>query len=654
MDPYYQPQRAAAPAPGMMGPPPPRAPKAVRRLAEALAKSLPDVPIYTGPSQSFQDERQRQMWADAERATQEAAWAENEKNAASRRGKAETDEADGVVAAEADEGKEQEGEEEEEEEEEEESEEEEEEGEEDDGEEEEVVVVDGGPPSPSGPFLEPGREEAEEGGYGVEEVVESEGDGSEAEGEGAEGEGAEGEGAEGEGAEVAFNAAVRRYNLAVAPPEEPAAMRPLLPRMAESESASATNGKRLYDAWTELSRALRRTDPRATPPGVRAALRELLHPRFVAFVERQFDAWQERFGAAVPEPTQGAAAAAAAAAASGPPGPRQLPRDPDADFLATLAGADQSAGLRAAGDGKGMAAAAHQQRLQHLGRTHRAAAASGVMATLVHFLHRYARVRDLAVRTHGPRVARILPDVRPALQSRVTAAQLLHSTGFWRALRKPFELGDRRLRRAMRAGSLRAEEDGAEAAAAAASDPEAEIRTLANDVAYLLELRDAALASGIGPAEEGPQPPQSAGRRARGAPRSSPAAGAAEEAAVPKAKRARSRRNSSLPLRGPEGGGSVGRRAEGEGGGSVGRRAEGEGGSVGRRAEGEGGRAAAREEAAVYPVEAIVGHRGEGARRGYLVKWVGYGPEDNTWELRSRLVRDVPGMVREYEQRMGL
>ncbi len=58
-----------------------------------------------------------------------------------------------------------------------------------------------------------------------------------------------------------------------------------------------------------------------------------------------------------------------------------------------------------------------------------------------------------------------------------------------------------------------------------------------------------------------------------------------------------------------------------------------------------------------YEVEAILGHcytskklRG---RRQYLIRWKGYGPEDDTWESAGAL-RNAPDLKREYDRVQNL
>ncbi len=52
-----------------------------------------------------------------------------------------------------------------------------------------------------------------------------------------------------------------------------------------------------------------------------------------------------------------------------------------------------------------------------------------------------------------------------------------------------------------------------------------------------------------------------------------------------------------------------------------------------------------------YEVECAVASRGKGARRELLVRWKGYGPEDDTWQRRSELKRMAPRVVEEYDAR---
>ncbi|KAE9214781.1 hypothetical protein PF004_g14941 [Phytophthora fragariae] len=45
--------------------------------------------------------------------------------------------------------------------------------------------------------------------------------------------------------------------------------------------------------------------------------------------------------------------------------------------------------------------------------------------------------------------------------------------------------------------------------------------------------------------------------------------------------------------------------------------------------------------------------RGIPAAWRYRVRWLGFPPDDNTWEPRSTLLRDVPDVVREYEDEIA-
>lgn len=51
-----------------------------------------------------------------------------------------------------------------------------------------------------------------------------------------------------------------------------------------------------------------------------------------------------------------------------------------------------------------------------------------------------------------------------------------------------------------------------------------------------------------------------------------------------------------------------------------------------------------------YKVDKIVGRKKEHNRIYYLVKWLGYSDKDNTWELGSKLKKDVPILVQEFEK----
>jgi hypothetical protein len=50
-----------------------------------------------------------------------------------------------------------------------------------------------------------------------------------------------------------------------------------------------------------------------------------------------------------------------------------------------------------------------------------------------------------------------------------------------------------------------------------------------------------------------------------------------------------------------------------------------------------------------YEVESVMAQRGVGARRELLIRWLGYGAEDDEWQLRSELVRTAPLAVALYD-----
>lgn len=52
---------------------------------------------------------------------------------------------------------------------------------------------------------------------------------------------------------------------------------------------------------------------------------------------------------------------------------------------------------------------------------------------------------------------------------------------------------------------------------------------------------------------------------------------------------------------------------------------------------------------AEYEVEAVLAQRGTGTLRELLIRWKGYGPEDDQWQRRSELVRTAPEKVAEYD-----
>ena len=42
----------------------------------------------------------------------------------------------------------------------------------------------------------------------------------------------------------------------------------------------------------------------------------------------------------------------------------------------------------------------------------------------------------------------------------------------------------------------------------------------------------------------------------------------------------------------------------------------------------------------MYEVDRIIGHKGEGDDRTYLIRWKGYGPEGDTWEPVANIMAD--------------
>jgi hypothetical protein len=55
----------------------------------------------------------------------------------------------------------------------------------------------------------------------------------------------------------------------------------------------------------------------------------------------------------------------------------------------------------------------------------------------------------------------------------------------------------------------------------------------------------------------------------------------------------------------------------------------------------------APEDADMFVVEAIIDHKGKGAKRKYLVKWVGY-PNSDTWEPEKNLKNNI--VLSEYKR----
>ena len=61
----------------------------------------------------------------------------------------------------------------------------------------------------------------------------------------------------------------------------------------------------------------------------------------------------------------------------------------------------------------------------------------------------------------------------------------------------------------------------------------------------------------------------------------------------------------------------------------------------------------ARVESPEYEVESIVGHRRSGKHLQYLVRWLGYGPQYDTWEP-ARGLRNAATLVRKYHESHNL
>jgi hypothetical protein len=55
-----------------------------------------------------------------------------------------------------------------------------------------------------------------------------------------------------------------------------------------------------------------------------------------------------------------------------------------------------------------------------------------------------------------------------------------------------------------------------------------------------------------------------------------------------------------------------------------------------------------------YEVESVLAQRGGARRCELLVRWKGYGAEDDQWKLRSELAREAPAMVAEFDARQVL
>lgn len=50
-----------------------------------------------------------------------------------------------------------------------------------------------------------------------------------------------------------------------------------------------------------------------------------------------------------------------------------------------------------------------------------------------------------------------------------------------------------------------------------------------------------------------------------------------------------------------------------------------------------------------WEVDRVIAQRGSRNGRELLVRWKDYGPEDDTWQPRSKLVREVPDIVEAYD-----
>jgi hypothetical protein len=56
---------------------------------------------------------------------------------------------------------------------------------------------------------------------------------------------------------------------------------------------------------------------------------------------------------------------------------------------------------------------------------------------------------------------------------------------------------------------------------------------------------------------------------------------------------------------------------------------------------------------ASYEVECVLAQRGAAGRRELLVRWKGYGAEDDQWQLRSELLRTAAGAVADFDSRQA-
>ena len=56
---------------------------------------------------------------------------------------------------------------------------------------------------------------------------------------------------------------------------------------------------------------------------------------------------------------------------------------------------------------------------------------------------------------------------------------------------------------------------------------------------------------------------------------------------------------------------------------------------------------------ASYEVDSVLTQRGGSSRRELLVRWKGYGPEHDQWQLRRELTRTAPEVVAEFDARQA-